>query len=96
VEAPVRFAGASRFFFIFILDILIYFCIVVVKMEQVLEDYINGNLSDAKRRVRKKKYTFRQVYMAARNMFSEKKAMAVTFYLTEPSQETFQAACDSE
>lgn len=71
-----------------------FFHTMTTKMKQMFDDYINGNLAAAKRRA--KRYKFGKVYAAAQEIFSEKKAIAVTLYLKEPSQETFQKACDAD
>lgn len=80
--------------FIFRVDFFMFFHTMTTKMKQMFDDYINGNLAAAKRRA--KRYKFGKVYAAAQEIFSEKKAIAVTLYLKEPSQETFQKACDAD
>jgi hypothetical protein len=63
-------------------------------MSQVIDDFINGNLTDAKRRAAKV-----SAISLIRNMqndygYSAEKAIAVAAYLK--GEGSFQAACDAE
>lgn len=63
-------------------------------MRQMIENYINGNLADAKAQA--KRFSWREVYIYLRTEFdwSQTKATAVADYLK--GKGTFQAACDAE
>lgn len=62
-------------------------------MNAMLDNFINGNLSDAKRQA--KRFSLWRIYEAAQERFSRNKAAAVAMYLKYPSQRTFQKACDA-
>jgi hypothetical protein len=62
----------------------------------MIDNFINGNLSDAKRQARA--FTAYQIARALRDVYgySVRKAIATSHYLKYPSQVTFQAACDAK
>jgi len=64
-------------------------------MKTLIENYINGNLSDAKRQAKPKRITLRAISDALQNDYgySEHKAIMTAYYLK--GQCTFQEACDA-
>jgi len=65
-------------------------------MRTMLENFINGNLSDAKRQARD--FTLYAIARALFTMYgySVRKARLTAHYLKHPSQANFQAACDAK
>lgn len=62
-------------------------------MNVMFENFINGNLEDAKRQ--SKRYSLWRIYEAGQEIWSRNKAAAVAIYLKHPNQRTFQKACDA-
>lgn len=62
-------------------------------MHQIISDYINGNLTEAKRRA-KNASTFKLLDALQEHYQSEETAVAVLRYLK--GYGSFQAACDAE
>lgn len=65
-------------------------------MKRLVENFINGNLTDAKNDA--KRFRLDTIYKALRrdHGFSHEKAYATAYYLKNPSQETYQKACDAK
>lgn len=63
-------------------------------MNRLIENYINGNLSDAKKQA--KRYSWQAIFKALRDDWgkTEREARAVADYLK--GQGSFQAACDAQ
>ena len=61
-----------------------------------IDNFINGNLSDAKRQATR--LTKIGLYKRMRSLYgwSHAKAFTAAHYLKNPSQVTFQAACDAK
>lgn len=62
-------------------------------MKTMIQNLINGNLSDAKRR--DKRFGLYKIYIFARGYFPIKKAAAAAMYLKYPSQRTWDAFCNA-
>lgn len=62
-------------------------------MNAMFDNFVNGNLSDAKRQA--KRFSLWRIYWAAQLRWSRTKAAAVAIYLKYPNQRTFQKACDA-
>ena len=60
----------------------------------MINNYINGNLADAKRQA--KQFSLWQIYVALKGHYSRNKAAAIAYYLKYPSQRTFDAACNAD
>jgi hypothetical protein len=65
-------------------------------MERMIDNYINGNLTTAKKQAKRFKFDDICDYLTGDLGYSLNKAYAVTRYIKNPSQEAFQAACDAE
>lgn len=65
-------------------------------MKTVINNYINGNLSDAKRGA--KQYSDRKLadYMIENFGYEPSKARIIAFYLKSQGGITFQMACDAQ
>ena len=65
-------------------------------MKRLIENYINGNLTNAKDDARR--FSLMKIYTALRrdHGFSHSRAYATAFYLKNPSQESYQKACDAK
>lgn len=65
-------------------------------MKRLIENFINGNLTDAKKDA--KRFRLQTIYNTLRrdHGFSHERAYATAYYLKYPSQETYQKACDAK
>lgn len=61
-------------------------------MQSLLENYINGNLSDAKRQAKSR--SFMSIVNFLRDYYSAETTLAIASFLK--GRGTFQAACDAE
>jgi hypothetical protein len=66
-----------------------------MKTLSCIDNYINGNLSDAKRQAKRISLPSLQGYMVYNLGWNPEKASAVATYLKHPSPDTFQASCDA-
>lgn len=65
-------------------------------MHRIVDDLVNGNLSDAKRRAARYSQGALQLGFFFTAGFSKRKATAAAVYLKNPSQDTWQQYCDAE
>ena len=62
-------------------------------MDTMIDNFINGNLTDAKRQA--KRFSLHKIYTALLERYNVRKASAIAVYLKNPSQISFQATCDA-
>ncbi len=61
-----------------------------------IENFINGNLSDATKQARRIGYWKLVDSLAEDYGKTEGEAESIAYYLKDPSRESFQAACDAQ